>query len=498
MTSHMTSPGERFSNLSDVADAIQALAAICGYHPPGDTSDFEDFLKEIRQLTVEWNSEERNEKLSFLLQHRKTVLVFIASSLGLKRSGTKAALADSIISRLSVSHQQVNPNTTGVSHSAFKSSSTLPSVRVVCGEVLYLHKKTESTGIVFGEVEKTILSYPFTQVENQFMRILGPPLNDGKGLAWFSSVALEIGAKSVPIYFTVTHNWKESCIVLRCLRVDLSVPLHMWKNEWPFPVVAQVNGYQMKLKTATRYTNGKIFGVDGATDISDYVRKDSSSNKVVLYRPSSTSDHSNVKVEYILFAQPAYIYSDGDIVNNISSNSWSRFLQRIRHMGSVPYIDYTKVSKLEWFQLYIINYMAAEELELEQFQVSLRCPLSLIPLKLPALSVFCKHMQCFDLSAFLSFTRNNLRFLCPICSICVCWDELLICPFILEMISTCPDSKALTICSDGSFQVIKEENEEELLFSNHHNNNNNNNSCHNSTRNHSLVEDIIDLSDDEE
>ncbi|GJQ11976.1 hypothetical protein GpartN1_g3767.t1 [Galdieria partita] len=482
MTFHMTTSGERVSNLSDVAEAIQVLAAICGYRSPGDTAGFEEFLKEIRQFTADWDSEEQNEKVSILLQHRKTVLVFIASSLGLKRSGTKAALADSIISRLSVSRQRVN--TSLVSRPSSNTSNTLPSVRVVCGEVLYLHRKTESTGIVFGEVEKRIMSYPFTQVENQFMRILGSPLNDGKGMAWFSSVALEIGTKSVPLYFSVPYHWRDSSIVLRCLRVDLSVPLHMWKNEWPFPVIAQVNGYQMRLKTATRYTNGKIFGVDGATDISEHVRKDNSSNKVVVFRPS-TSDASNVKVEYILFAQPAYIYSDGDIINNISMNSWSRFLQRIRHMGNIPYLDDTQVSKLEWFQLYIMNYMAAEELELEQFQVSLRCPLSLVPLKLPTLSIFCKHMQCFDLSAFLSFSRNNLRFLCPICSIYVCWDELLICPFILEMISSYPDSKALTICSDGSFQIIKEDNEEEP--SNHH------------SRLSAIAtnEEIIDLSDDE-
>lgn len=89
--------------------------------------------------------------------------------------------------------------------------------------------------------------------------------------------------------------------------MDLSLPLHMWKNEWPFPVIAQVNGYSMKLKTATRYTNGKIFGVDGATDISEYVRRDNnSSNKVVIFRPSTSSDASNnnVKVEYLFFAQP--------------------------------------------------------------------------------------------------------------------------------------------------------------------------------------------------
>jgi len=67
---------------------------------------------------------------------------------------------------------------------------SLPSIRVVCGEVLYLHRKTESTGIIFGEVERRIMNHPFTEIENQFMRILGPPFNDGKGIAWFSTTAL--------------------------------------------------------------------------------------------------------------------------------------------------------------------------------------------------------------------------------------------------------------------------------------------------------------------
>jgi len=47
------------------------------------------------KIVVAWNSEEQEAKLNLLLQQRKSVLVWIASTLGLKRSGTKAVLAES-------------------------------------------------------------------------------------------------------------------------------------------------------------------------------------------------------------------------------------------------------------------------------------------------------------------------------------------------------------------------------------------------------------------
>jgi hypothetical protein len=499
--------------MSETVEAVKTLASLCGRPLPRDSSQYEDFLGEIRNWKVAWNSEEQEAKLNLLLQQRKSVLVWIASTLGLKRSGTKAVLAESIVSHLCASrpsatcrgtivspvHHNNNNTVTSSSNSKSNKMHSLPSIRVVFGEVFYFDIKTESTGIIFGEVERRIMNHPFTEIENQFMRILGPPFNDGKGIAWFSTTALEIGAKSVPIYFTVPSSWKTASIVLRCLRVDLSLPLHMWKNEWPFPVIAQVNGYSMKLKTATRYTNGKIFGVDGATDISEYVRRDNnSSNKVVIFRPSTSSDASsnNVKVEYLFFAQPAYIYTDGDIFNSISSNSWSRFLQRIRQMGNVPFAEVTSASHLEWFRLYILNYMAAEDLQLEHFQILLRCPLSLTPLKWPALSISCKHLQCFDLLSFLSFTRNNLRFLCPICSIQVCWDELLICPFTLEILSHYPDAKALNIYSDGSFQIVREEIEQDCTTTSATTPRNKNTSNHHPC--HVEQPQIIDLSDDDD
>jgi len=130
------------------------------------------------------------------------------------------------------------------------------------------------------------------------------------------------------------------------------------------------------------------------------------------------------------------------------------------------------------------------------FQILLRCPLSLTPLKWPALSISCKHLQCFDLLSFLSFTRNNLRFLCPICSIQVCWDELLICPFTLEILSHYPDAKALNIYSDGSFQIVREEIEQDCTTTSATTPRNKNTSNHHPC--HVEQPQIIDLSDDDD
>ncbi|VDN16112.1 unnamed protein product [Dibothriocephalus latus] len=48
--------------------------------------------------------------------------------------------------------------------------------------------------------------------------------------------------------------------------------------------------------------------------------------------------------------------------------------------------------------------------------VSLLCPLALTRIKTPVRSVNCDHLQCFDLSSYLTINKKRPRWSCPVCS----------------------------------------------------------------------------------
>ncbi|KAG5175011.1 hypothetical protein JKP88DRAFT_139990, partial [Tribonema minus] len=46
-----------------------------------------------------------------------------------------------------------------------------------------------------------------------------------------------------------------------------------------------------------------------------------------------------------------------------------------------------------------------EELMATSTRLSLRCPLGLVPIAVPARGRGCAHLQCFDMATFLSFNE---------------------------------------------------------------------------------------------
>ncbi|VDL87706.1 unnamed protein product [Schistocephalus solidus] len=48
--------------------------------------------------------------------------------------------------------------------------------------------------------------------------------------------------------------------------------------------------------------------------------------------------------------------------------------------------------------------------------VSLLCPLALTRIELPVRSANCDHLQCFDLSSYLTINKKRPRWCCPVCS----------------------------------------------------------------------------------
>lgn len=51
-----------------------------------------------------------------------------------------------------------------------------------------------------------------------------------------------------------------------------------------------------------------------------------------------------------------------------------------------------------------------------EIEVSLRCPLSFERISIPAKGRACKHFQCFDLQAYLEFSRQQNVWCCPCCA----------------------------------------------------------------------------------
>jgi MIZ/SP-RING zinc finger len=49
----------------------------------------------------------------------------------------------------------------------------------------------------------------------------------------------------------------------------------------------------------------------------------------------------------------------------------------------------------------------ADELLATSTRLSLRCPLGLVPITVPGRGARCTHLQCFDLTTFLSFNEKN-------------------------------------------------------------------------------------------
>lgn len=55
------------------------------------------------------------------------------------------------------------------------------------------------------------------------------------------------------------------------------------------------------------------------------------------------------------------------------------------------------------------------EIETSTLKASLLCPLMKCRIKIPGRSVLCKHVQCFDLTFYLSMNEKKPTWNCPVC-----------------------------------------------------------------------------------
>lgn len=82
-----------------------------------------------------------------------------------------------------------------------------------------------------------------------------------------------------------------------------------------------------------------------------------------------------------------------------------------------------------------------KDLELAPYKLTLLCPINKLRMKLPAKSVKCNHIQCFDLQAFISLNKVEPTWVCPICKNPCLLADLKVDSFLLFIINSLKVSK---------------------------------------------------------
>ncbi|KAE9524003.1 hypothetical protein AGLY_015650 [Aphis glycines] len=116
---------------------------------------------------------------------------------------------------------------------------------------------------------------------------------------------------------------------------------------------------------------------------------------------------------------------------------------------------------LEGTRNYIIKKLADNDPDLAttSYRVSLVCPLSKTRMKIPAKSIHCDHLQCFDARMFILMNEKKPTWMCPTCNKLCLYDDIEIENYFLEVLSSSTLnnwSKEIEILADGTWKVFKE------------------------------------------
>ncbi|KAL1838845.1 hypothetical protein VTJ49DRAFT_2168 [Mycothermus thermophilus] len=86
--------------------------------------------------------------------------------------------------------------------------------------------------------------------------------------------------------------------------------------------------------------------------------------------------------------------------------------------------------------------------------LSLKCPLTYMRLKLPCRGISCNHIQCFDATSYLQLQEQGPQWLCPICSKSAPFDQLAIDEYVRDILTKTSDCvEQVTIEPDGKWSV---------------------------------------------
>ncbi|XP_022169994.1 E3 SUMO-protein ligase PIAS2-like [Myzus persicae] len=90
------------------------------------------------------------------------------------------------------------------------------------------------------------------------------------------------------------------------------------------------------------------------------------------------------------------------------------------------------------------------------FNFSLVCQLSTVKMKLPAKSIHCNHLQCFDAATFILMNEKNPKWICPTCHESCLYDEIRIEGYFLEIVEELAlrdDIKEISLLDNGSWFI---------------------------------------------
>lgn len=310
--------------------------------------------------------------------------------------------------------------------------------------------------------------YSFTHGENPFNRPMRPPLGISHNYIVFTSAQLSRGGNDLMLVFPTPApispeerpevKGGDLQIHLRCLRLDPKKPKPEWKQSWPFPAACRVNGQNVTLNQAQRYTNGKLAGLDTATNISPFLRKykpsSSDNNRVILRRQASTATPSSG--QFVMFAQEILVRSRETMSKEIHDSSeryWADHRRSLEEKGVIT----AATSKFEMARVGVVQFLTDPEgLTVSAMKVSLKCPLALTRIVTPVKGKRCHHVQCFDLENFLEYTRRSSKFECPVCNKNTAYpDMLVISPYIENALENFTDCDEVEISQDGSMVAVE-------------------------------------------
>lgn len=322
-------------------------------------------------------------------------------------------------------------------------------------------------------------SWNFQSRENPFNEPVGLPLgpefsSHGERYSVFNASQLDLG-QNPELYFSTPPPQQPQPgtsrqIHLRCLRSSVDTTPGQWPQYWPFPCVAVVNGTEVPLTQAQRYTNGKLAGIDLATNIAPFLRKHKAGvderNHVVLKRNGQSSSPATGR--FVVFVQEIAVKSIALVREQVleqSKKHWqSHYAWHRSRLGKPDQPDAAggqteegaeeELSDFELAKRGVVGFMNMDGIVSSAMKVSLRCPLMLTRMTVPVKGKDCSHIQCFDLDFFLQYARKSSKFVCPVCNRPNANPEdLVVSPYIekaLEMF----DCDEVEISADGSLSAV--------------------------------------------
>src|SRR5205085_1919967 len=78
-------------------------------------------------------------------------------------------------------------------------------------------------------------------------------------------------------------------------------------------------------------------------------------------------------------------------------------------------------------------------------------------INLPCRSIFCHHLQCFDVFTFFYMNEQTPTWTCPVCSrVMKSWEEIVVDGYFSDMLVCAPqDQEGVVIESDGTWHFFK-------------------------------------------